>query len=317
MELVLTAKQPFLFTSTVRSHGWYQLAPLDWDDEQQILRTVEQLSTGTVLLIEVRQHKSGIKVTSEGRLAKREKDELAQRLTWMFALETDLSEFYDHADGEPRLAHCRKTAQGRFLRSTTLFEDVVRVMMTTNIQWSGTKRLVAKLVDHFGNPISDLQSSPSQFPDLTPVKAFPSAAALAASDEATLRGLGLGYRSPYLLKLAQGVVNGAIDLKAFKTEATPTDALRKDLIKLPGIGPYAAATLLSLLGRYDYLTVDSEAVSVVSKRFYAGQPVGEKEVYAVFGKWGKFKQLAYWFWDYEGMGQTPMDDWEARKKDTP
>jgi hypothetical protein len=54
-------------------------------------------------------------------------------------------------------------------------------------------------------------------------------------------------------------------------------------------------------------------VSLVSKHFYGGGPVGEKEIEAIFGRWGKFKALAYWFWDWRGMQQAPMEAWEAQK----
>ena len=60
--------------------------------------------------------------------------------------------------------------------------------------------------------------------------------------------------------------------------------------------------------------VDTEAVSNVSKGFYGGQPVGPREVEAVFGRWGRFKSLAYWFWDWEGQQQTPMEADEQRGK---
>ena len=59
----------------------------------------------------------------------------------------------------------------------------------------------------------------------------------------------------------------------------------------PLSGAPAAATLLGLLGRYDCTGVDTEAISAVSKAFYGG-PIGEKEVQAVFAKWGKYRDSA-------------------------
>src|SRR5205814_3013185 len=126
---------------------------------------------------------------------------------------------------------------------------------------------------------------------------FPRAESIARSRERSLRALGLGYRAPYLLQFARGVVNGRYDLTALADISRPTLDIRNDLLELPGIGPYAAATLLGLLRRYDYIGVDTEAVSNVSKGFYGGEPVGPREVEAVFGRWGRYKSLAYWFWD--------------------
>ncbi len=86
---------------------------------------------------------------------------------------------------------------------------------------------------------------------------------------------------------------------ALQDPTRPTDELRRDLLTLPGVGPYAAHTLLNCLGRHDYIGVDTEAVAAVSRHFFAGRKVGAAEINAVFEKWGRYKALAFWFWDYE------------------
>jgi len=300
--LRLSAHPPFQFRSVIRSHGWYQLAPFEWDDASGVFRAVERLESSRVVALEITGQSDGVAVTTRSKLTRREEKEVAARVTWMFGLDAGFSEFYALADAEPRLAHCREKAYGRLLRSSSLFDDVVKVMMTTNIQWSGTKRLVAALVDHFGGPL----------PEDGARSAFPTAERIARSREATLRKLGLGYRAPYLLKLAHGVVSGQYDLEALKDGARPTEEVRRDLLALPGIGPYAAATALGILGRYDHIGADTEAISAVSKAFYGGRPIGEKEVNAAFAKWGKYKALAYWFWDFSGQQGSPMEAWEAK-----
>jgi 3-methyladenine DNA glycosylase/8-oxoguanine DNA glycosylase len=302
MKLSLSARPPFNFHSVIHSHGWYQLAPLTWDKERGMLGKPERLDSGRVVSLTIQGDHDGVHVETQSKLNKREQTELTEKVRWMFALDADFTEFYALADAEPRLAHVRGQALGRYLRSTTVWEDVVRVMMTTNIQWGGTKRLVASLVNHFGEPCDDEAT----------MRAFPIPEKIARSRETTLRKLGLGYRSPYLLQLARGVVSGQYALEALKDGTHDTDDVRQQLLALPGIGPYAAATLLGILGRYDYIGVDTEAISNVSKGFYGGKPVGAKEVDAVFAKWGKYKSLAYWFWDWEGQQQTPMEAYEKR-----
>lgn len=289
MLLTLAANPPFIFYTTVRSHGWYQLAPSLWDEETQVLRRAERLSNGRVISLELSGMDGGVRVRAP-KLAAVEKAELRARLSWMFWLEADFTAFYARADAEPLLRHVREKAQGRMLRSTSLFEDVVKMMMTTNILWSGTKRLTQALVDHYGEPVEDDSAQ----------RAFPTPERIARSRESTLRNLGLGYRAPYLLKLARDVASGRVDLDDLKDRTLPTLEVRKRLIALPGIGPYAAAALLALLGRHDFIPVDTEAVSAVSKHFYGGRKVGEKEINAVFAHWGEHKALAYWFWNYDG-----------------
>jgi 3-methyladenine DNA glycosylase/8-oxoguanine DNA glycosylase len=288
MRLDFVANAPFDFYNTVHSHGWYQLAPTQWDEDERILRRPERLPDGRVLLLEISGVPGGFCVETPGQLNKTDAALLRERMAWMFWTGADLSAFYERADKEPRLAHCRTKAQGRMLRSTSLFEDVVKMMMTTNIQWSGTRRLVKALVDRFGEVSSG------------GARAFPTVEAIARSRESTLRGLGLGYRAPYLLTLARDIAAGRTDLEPLRDRTLSTLDVRKRLIALPGIGPYAAAALLALLGRHDFIPVDTEAVSAVSKFFFDGKKVGEKEINAVFEHWGEHKALAYWFWDYSG-----------------
>lgn len=261
-----------------------------------VLTRIERLSSGRVTQLRYRGTETGIAVECADRLTRRERDEIARQASWMFALEADFEEFYAQADAEPRLRHCRLQAHGRLLRSPSLWEDVVKVLLTTNIQWGGTKRLAQALVGHFGEPMPD--PPPNRPTPHSTGRAFPTPERIARSREATLRKLGLGYRAPYLLRLARGVADGAFDLEALKDPTRSTDDLRCALVALPGIGPYAAHTLLFLLGRYDFIGVDTEAISLVSRHFYDGGPVGKKEVEAAFARWGKYKALAYWFWDY-------------------
>jgi 3-methyladenine DNA glycosylase/8-oxoguanine DNA glycosylase len=304
MELILEARSPFNFRSVVKSHGWYLLAPFEWDETRGSLSRVEQPSSGRVVLLVMSGDTHQVRVRCADRLRKREQQEVAERVRWMFMLDTDFDEFYQLADDEPRLAHCRAQAHGRLLRSGSLWEDVVKVMLTTNIQWSGTKRLASALVKRFGDPLPGHASR----------RAFPQPERIARSRESVLRKLGLGYRSPYLLQLARGVVSGRYALEALNDPTRTTDEVRRLLLALPGFGPYAAATLLGLLGRYDYIGVDTEALSAVSKAFYGGKPIGTREIEAVFARWGKFKSLAYWFWDWDGQQQAPMDAYAAKAK---
>ncbi|NLE96348.1 MAG: hypothetical protein GX600_11855, partial [Dehalococcoidia bacterium] len=53
-----------------------------------------------------------------------------------------------------------------------------------------------------------------------------------------------------------------------------------------------------LLGRYDAIPIDSWALTVVSKEWHAGARVGPADVEAAFARWGQWKGLAFWFWEY-------------------
>ena len=109
----------------------------------------------------------------------------------------------------------------------------------------------------------------------------------------------VGYRAKALHELAVHVASKQLDIESFKTSSLPTLDLRKELMKINGVGPYAAANLLMILGRHDFIPIDSWALKVVSNEWYRGKPVTPKQVEKRFEKWGEYKGLAYWFWDWD------------------
>ena len=66
---------------------------------------------------------------------------------------------------------------------------------------------------------------------------------------------------------------------------------------------YFAANLLMLLGRYDFVPVDSWALKLVSHEWYGGESVGRGEVEGAFERWGEWQGLAYWLWDWSYAGE--------------
>jgi 3-methyladenine DNA glycosylase/8-oxoguanine DNA glycosylase len=207
----------------------------------------------------------------------------------MLALDQDFTEFYNLARQEPKLVRMVERQAGRVLRSPTLFEDVIRTLLTTNTLWKHTLRMCRELTSRYGEP---LPCEPEQH-------TFPTPHRLAQVDETELRELcRMGYRDQYVHELSQRVASDELDLEALKTSALPTTELRKELMSIKGVGGYAAANLLMLLGRYDYVPVDSWALKVVSNEFFGGEKVTPKQVLSTFERWGKWQGLAYWFWDW-------------------
>jgi 3-methyladenine DNA glycosylase/8-oxoguanine DNA glycosylase len=288
--LTLTARQPFNFLSVVNSHGWGQLAPFRFDPETETLSYVYRFANGRVDELRLNAAPSGVEVGVKGRHSKAELGELRQAVTWMAGLDQDFGPFYAACRGEPKLARARTLARGRLLRCPTLFEDALKTLFTTNTLWAGTKNMSAKLTAAYGTP---LEADPAQ-------RAFPTPAQIAASSPAAIQEtVRAGYRAPAVHQLAVRVASGELDLEAFKTSSLPTPKLRKELMKLNGFGPYAAANLLMLLGRHDFIPIDSLALSAVSVEWYRGRPVTAKHVERRFRKWGEHRGLAFWFWDWQ------------------
>lgn len=289
MELTLPAVAPFALPAVIRSHGWIRLAPFHEIHDGRGLAYVARLDSGQVLELRVREAPAGVRVETDAALSPTEVEHVRSTVDWMLGLGQDYTDFYAVARAEPKLAQVAERAEGRVLRSPTLFEDTVKTIATTNTSWAGTIRMVDAIVAQFGDPL----------PEDAARRAFPTPDQIASADEATLRSeTGLGYRAPYVLELARSVASGALDLESLKDADLPTPDLRKQLLSIKGIGDYAAANLLLILGRHDHIPVDSWAFKMVSHEWYAGEPIGRAEVEAAFEHWGEWQGLAYWFWDW-------------------
>ncbi|NJC97554.1 MAG: hypothetical protein C3F07_15335 [Anaerolineales bacterium] len=298
MKFTLPARKPFNFTSVIDSHGWRQLAPFTYDEGTNTLGYTLRLSNARVIELKMSDAKDGVSVETE-RLNKTERSEAAEAVAWMFGLDMDFSAFYAASRAEPKLARAKKQSLGRVLRSPTLFEDVIKTILTTNTLWGATQNMTRKLVDEFGVALG---GATGRNVDEAP-KSFPTPEAIAASDPDTLKEkIRVGYRAPAIHELAVRVASGKYDLEALKTCDLPTLELRKELLTINGVGPYAAANLLLILGRSDFIPIDSWALKLVSHEWYRGKPVTSKEVEKRFEKWGEYKGLAFWFWDWKYNG---------------
>jgi 3-methyladenine DNA glycosylase/8-oxoguanine DNA glycosylase len=180
------------------------------------------------------------------------------------------------------------------MRSPTFFEDAVKTICTTNIQWGGTKRMVADLVTVCGQ----------SHPDNQALRAFPTPDAIAALPlEQFATGVNLGYRAPYVHILATHISRGDLDAGIFSDPELSTAELKKELLAIKGVGPYAATNLLMLLGRYDELAVDTVFREFVGRKYFSGNRPSDKDAMGIYEDWGRWKYLAYWFdiWsDFQG-----------------
>ncbi len=276
----------FRLTGVATSHGWYALAPYAWEPDEGILNRVEALLSGTVTQLRISQQDDELAVESSQPLSEYDHRELERRLRWCLRLDEDLWEFHDLCASHRTLYEAILPSGGRLLRCPTLFEDVVKVILTTNTTWTQTKAMSARLVATLGRPV----------PGNSALRAFPSPEAVAAAGEEVFKQqLRLGYRNASVLRIARDVAEGRLDLEALKGSDLPTQELRKRLLALAGVGPYSAATLLMILGRYDELGIDTELRAHVSRKYFAGGPVTEKQMRAVYEHWGRWRYLAYWF----------------------
>ncbi len=76
-------------------------------------------------------------------------------------------------------------------------------------------------------------------------------------------------------------------------EQLPDEALEKRLLELPGVGPYAAAHIMMLMGRYSRLVLDSSTRPRYA-RLSGRKPRSDKPIIRRFKPYGRFAGLAFW-----------------------
>ena len=300
-QLEESAAFPFNFIHTVHAHGWVALQPFSWSTDRAELCRIHPLSSGKIVRIGIQaraepadsQQISALQIDSvqvrvEGvdMLSAHEEAEIRQAVRRMLRLDEDLREFHQLCGSMPNYTPRLQHGAGRLLRCPTLFEDMVYTLCTTNIAWSGTKRMVERLTTKLG----------SVAPEQPTWNAFPTPAAIAGAGTEFLRQeIGLGYRSSYVWELAVAVASGQLDLKSLEDPNLPCDELYRALRQIKGVGDYAAASLLMLLGRYERLAIDSVTRAFVAKKYYNGNAVNDAQIQAIYAPWARWRYLAYWF----------------------
>jgi len=279
--------EPVDLWRTIVSHGVADLPPNRIDEDARTLETTVSLPRGRPQTVLVREAPGGKAVLTGRSGAKSEAAITA--VGHILRLDEDLSGFYATARADPDLSWVTAGA-GRLIRSQTVFEDVVKTICTTNTAWGGTVRMVSAIVEHLG------ERAPGAAPEGPLGRAFPSPAAMAAAPESFYRDVArTGYRGAYLRSLAESVASGDIDLEVLATaspQELPDEEVAERLLALPGVGPYAAAHVMMLVGRYSRLVLDSW-----TRPKYAslnGRKAKDKAIERRFKSYGRYSGLAFW-----------------------
>jgi 3-methyladenine DNA glycosylase/8-oxoguanine DNA glycosylase len=288
LELTLRgpAGEPVDLWRTLVSHGVASLPPAVLDEESRAMTVTVPLPRGKPRTIRIREggrRKARIDVlgpppgptTTEG---------VREVVTRMLNLRENLAPLYAAAEADPHLAWAASGA-GRMFRSPTVFEDVVKTICTTNCAWSATVRMVGALVDHLGEESAGRHG-----------RAFPTPPAMASAPEAFYTDVvRAGYRGPYLRRLATDVAEGRLDLEELRDarpEELSDEEIAARLLALPGVGPYAAAHVMMLLGRHSRLILDAWTRPKYAR--LNGRKASDRQIERRFKRYGAYAGLAFW-----------------------
>jgi 3-methyladenine DNA glycosylase/8-oxoguanine DNA glycosylase len=283
MEISIATPRNFNFKRTVISHGWCELLPFQVDREKWLLTRTLDLKETKPVTLQIRGTKNALKISTSRRLSQTAGAKVVNDVRHMMRLDDDMGDFYGLLAADGDFNWIPAQGAGRMLRSPTVFEDLVKMICTTNCSWALTEKMVTGLVESLGR-----ESNGGR-------RTFPTPEAMALMPlKFYVNEVRAGYRAAYLKELADRVASGELKVESWLTSPLATAELSKELRGVKGVGPYAAENLLKLIGRYDGLALDSWTRA----KFYAvrnnGRKASDKKIARYYSRFKEWRGLALW-----------------------
>ena len=282
MDIRIPTPPDFNFQRTIISHGWYGLLPFSRNSEKWELTRVIDVGPKAPVTIIMSGRKNHVRVTTSRPVNKSETEKITRDARHILRLDDDLQQFYLATGADPEFSWIGVQGAGRLLRSPTVFEDLVKMLCTTNCSWALTQKMVAGLVQ-LGRESDDGRRS------------FPTAEQMAEMPlQFFVDEVRAGYRAPYLKELAERVASGELNVEEWLTSPASTSELIKQIKGVKGVGDYAAENLLKLLGRYDGLALDSWTRAKFFQVRNNGRKANDKKIARYYSRFNEWRGLALW-----------------------
>ncbi len=295
--LRITPPSDYLLPRDVCSYGYFLLAPNRWDPCSQMLTRPLHVERGAVVCVIAQPGGSSgdaVRVRTDRRLDRVEQRQARGMIRRMLNLDDEGVRAFHRRD-----RRWRESGRGRLFRSPTLFEDVIKTVTSCNVSWPSTIRMNRRLCE-------------------VVEPTFPRPRQLGRRRAATLRArCGVGYRDRRIIELARLFAAGTDErVRTLGDPSATDDEVRAALLVLPGIGPYAAANIMQLLGRYGRLPIDTESIRHARTVLgWEGEtPELTRRLEAHYERFGEHRFRSYWFelWaDYERR-KGPAWTWDPK-----
>ena len=193
-----------------------------------------------------------------------EEKEFAQFWEQYFDLKEDYERYREQIN--PRDRYLRNAAEFgigiRILRQD-LWEMIVSFLISQQNNIVRIRRCIENLCESYGE--KKIGGGGGVY------YAFPRPEVLAGLQEDALKGCNLGYRSKYVVRSAQSVVSGEIDLS--QVSSMPYSKARTELQKLYGVGEKVADCIcLFALHQLEAFPIDTHIHQVLERHYRRGFP---------------------------------------------
>jgi N-glycosylase/DNA lyase len=181
-----------------------------------------------------------------------------------FRLDEDLDHILATLSKDETITRAAEKFYGLRLVSQDPWECLASFVLATNANIPRIKKMVGAVCAKYGRPF--------EFEGAI-YAAFPSPETLAGASETDLVACGLGYRAPFLKRIATSVASGKVDFNRFGALGYPEsrELLLAELFGqklLPGVGPKVAdCVLLYSFGKDEAFPIDVWIARVLARAY--------------------------------------------------
>lgn len=291
--LILRPKAPYNFdanfhkpshfpsSDNVWEKGKYWITML-WQGQKLGLKFENQ---GTVTKPKIK-----INIYSQQPLSKSFIDNLVTEIRWRFNFDSDISEFCKKFREDKILGPIIRKWKGmRPIAANSLYESLIIYIVLQNATVRRSVQMLENLFDVFGYKVEYDDKILSVFWE--PEK-------MADSSEEKLRDLKVGYRAKFLKRISMQFANKEIN--EFSLRKKSKEEIKKELIKLYGIGP---ASIEYLLFEDFYFCDALETIppweqKIMSRLIFNKNLVSTEKILRFFRKFKGWEKLAFhYLWE--------------------
>jgi 3-methyladenine DNA glycosylase/8-oxoguanine DNA glycosylase len=229
-------------------------------------------------------------VFSTTSLQKKFVENLISEIRYRFNFDQDISKFCRRFEHDEILGPVIKRWRGmKPVAFYSLYETLVVYIVLQNATIKRSVQMMEKLFHRFGEKLKF--DGKVLFSFWEPVDVL-------ESSEDELRKLKLGYRARFLTKISEQFTRGIVD--EFSLRKKPKKEIKKEMLKLYGIGP---ASVEYLLFEYFYFLDELESLppweqKIMSRLIFKEPLVQKEKIISFFKRFEGYEKLAFhYLWE--------------------
>jgi len=245
-----------------------------------------------------------IDVHSQRKLSKKFIKDVIPEIRYRFNFDSDISQFCKKFKNDKFLGSVIKKWRGmKPISANSLYETLIIYLVLQNTIVRRSVQMLENLFSRFGKKVKF---------DNKVLSTFWEPKEMMNSTEQVLRDLKIGYRAKFFLRITEQFANKGIN--EFDLRKMPEEEIKKEILKLYGIGPASIEYLLfEDFYHYDALeTIPPWEQKIMSKLLFNKKLVPSKKILNFFrNRYKRWEKLAFhYIWeDIFWKRKTQKIDW--------